>query len=108
MRLLDLSPRFLKRMDNFWQDVESPGASDGIMFLCPKCFEQNKGPVGTHRVICWRPHVPADVNPKPGRWEMKGTGYADLSLVAGSSSVSLTGGCNAHFYVTNGDIRMVP
>jgi hypothetical protein len=108
MRLLDLSPRFLKRTGDSWQqDVERPGDSDGLIFLCPKCFEQNKGPVGTHSIICWRPHVPPDIDPKPGRWEMKGAGFADLTLVAGSSSVNLTGSCNAHFFVTNGEIRMV-
>lgn len=36
--------------------------------------------------------APPDVDPKPGRWEFHGTGYADLSLVAGSSSILLTSG----------------
>ncbi len=35
---------------------------------------------------------------------MHGTGIADLTLVAGSSSVALQGGCKAHFFVRDGAI----
>ena len=76
------------------------------MFLCPRCFQTNQGPVGTHRVICWRPHVPQSFFPVPGRWEMEGSGLSDLTLVAGSSSVLLRGGCDAHFFVRGGEIQM--
>ena len=79
--------------------------ADGIWFLCPKCFAANGGPRGTHGVLCWRPRVPADVDPKPGRWEFHGTGLDDLSLVAGSSSILLQGGCGAHFWIRNGSIE---
>jgi hypothetical protein len=127
VKLADLEPHFLQRRivpchvgapgcdtvsehtqheDSHWVDAITE--ADGIGFLCPKCFAQNAGPKGTHHVICWRPRVPADVNPKPGGWEFEGTGYADLSLVAGSSSVLLQGGCNAHFMVTRGEIEMLP
>jgi len=74
------------------------------MFACPKCFESNKGLVGTHRVLCWRPRVAQTESPRPGRWEFEGTGYDDLTLVAGSSSIALQGGCNAHFFVRDGKI----
>ncbi len=87
-------------------NVEAIGDADGIIFLCPKCFAANGGSLGTHSVVCWSPRVPPDADPKPGRWNLVGTSYADLSLRAGSSSVLLTGGCNAHFYVERGDIRM--
>lgn len=79
--------------------------ADGVQFLCPKCFAANNGPVGTHSVICWRPRVPPDVLPNPGRWEFQGTGLGDLTLVAGSSSILLTAGCKAHFFVRNGGIE---
>lgn len=35
---------------------------------------------------------------------MHGSGYSDLTLRAGSSSVMLTAGCFAHFFVTDGNI----
>ena len=97
MKLAELEPVFLKREIRACR-VGEPDCStvspheaheyyvpstledaDGIMFLCPKCYIENKGEVGTHRVLCWRPRVPADVDPKPGRWEFAGTCYEDLS-----------------------------
>lgn len=78
--------------------------ADGVQFLCPLCFLKNRGSVGTHYVICWRPHVDPQIHPKPGRWEFHGRALEDLSLVAGSSSVQLQGGCNAHFFVRNGEV----
>lgn len=85
--------------------VDDISSADGVMFLCPKCFQANGGSVGTHSIICWRPRVPDDVAPKPGRWELVGTGIDDLTLVAGSSSILLTGGCCAHFFIRNGSIE---
>jgi hypothetical protein len=85
--------------------VDTLAESDGILFLCPKCFVANGGKVGTHSVICWRPRIAPDVDPKPGRWEFEGTSLNDLTLRAGSSSILLTGqGCQAHFHITNGEI----
>jgi len=79
--------------------------ADGVQFLCPKCFAANSGAIGTHQVICWRPRVPPEVCPKPGRWEFEGTSLSDLTLRAGSSSILLIGGCEAHFFIENGAIR---
>jgi len=111
MRLTELEPQFLKWIDDkHWRhgvgDVDvSIQEADGILFLCPVCFVTNKGPIGTHSVICWRPRVPMTTPPGPGRWEFSGTGYNDLTLTAGSSSIHLTGpGCGAHFHITNGEI----
>lgn len=87
-----------------FETTEQLAAADGLMFLCPVCFKRKGGPIGCHQVICWRPHVPQTISPVPGRWEIEGTGYGDLTLVAGSSSVLLTGGCNAHFFVRAGEI----
>lgn len=108
MKLAELEPEFLKRIDDrqYRRDASiSMEDADGIRFLCPVCFKANNGPRGTHSVICWRPRVPAEVSPGPGRWEFAGTGLGDLSLVAGSSSVQLLGGCRAHFFVKNGAIE---
>lgn len=124
MRLLDLEPHFIRReirpcdgtrdcitvsshTEHEWHVyVDAIADADGIMFHCPKCFQSNGGDIGTHMVLCWRPRVPADVSPKPGRWEFEGTGLDDLTLVAGSSSVLLIGGCAAHFLIRSGAIQM--
>ena len=107
LNLKALEASFLKLIpDNSFETVDSINDADGVMFLCPKCFVANKGPVGTHSVICWRPHVPQDVHPIPGRWGFLGNGIDDLELKAGSSSVSLTTGCKAHFFVRDGIIQM--
>jgi hypothetical protein len=123
MKLTELEPNFLRReirpchvgapdchtlSEHTEHEYYLPATfavADGIEFLCPKCSD-GKGPIGVHMVICWRPRVPAGVAPGPGRWEFTGTGLDDLSLVAGSSSIQLEGGCAAHFFVTNGAIRM--
>jgi hypothetical protein len=107
VKLTDLNPQFIKIVSTSeYHNVDSIKDADGIMFLCPMCFEKNKGPVGTHSIICWQPHVSQDFTPKPGRWEFQGTGYDDLTLVAGSSSILLQGeGCGAHFFIQNGEIK---
>ena len=89
-------------------DVDTLAEADGVMFLCPKCFGQNGGPVGTHAVLCWFVgKVADDVDPKPGRWTPTGTGLHDLTFVpsAGrSQSVLLTGGsCGWHGHIVNGE-----
>jgi hypothetical protein len=107
MKLTDLEPQFLKIVDEKnYRHVDLIAEADGVMFLCPKCYMQ-KGftRVGVHSILCWRPHVPQTHRPTPGRWEFTGTGYDDLSLVAGSSGVKLPDeGCAAHFHVRNGEI----
>lgn len=106
MRLTDLRPQFLKRQsDHEWLYVDTAADADGIKFLCPKCFVTKGGPVGCHSVICWRPDIPQTTTPTGGRWRMVGTGYKDLTLVAGSSSVFLEKTCGAHFFIANGDVR---
>lgn len=110
MKLTELEPRFMKRDPGVTEGsstfVDSITEADGVIFLCPVCFVVNKGNVGTHSIICWRPHVPPEINPKPGRWEFSGTGYDDLTLTGNpSSSVLLTTAtCKAHFHVRNGEI----
>lgn len=108
MKFSLLEPTFLTIEDpKTYRLTDRIGEADGVQFLCPVCFMQNQGRVGTHSIICWRPHVSQEVPPTPGRWEFKGTGYGDLTLFAGSSSILLrTSPCKAHFFVENGEVRM--
>lgn len=105
MRLTDLDARFVAHLGGGrLRCVKTIGEADGVMFLCPKCFAANGGPCGTHSVICWSPTVPRDVAPGPGRWTMRGSGIVDLTLIAPSSSIAISGGCRAHFFVRDGAI----
>ena len=87
--------------------------AQGVQFLCPKCFQKNNGPIGTHSVICWSRSkgVPEHAEPGPGRWRLEGTCLADLTLGIDdgckSCSVKLTGdGCGWHGHVTNGEVTL--
>jgi hypothetical protein len=106
MTLAELQAEFLRIVDERTTTTEGATveSADGVWFLCPQCFRANGGPAGTHMVICWRPRVPQSRDPRPGRWEFQGAGLADLSLVAGSSSVQLTSACRAHFFVRGGRV----
>lgn len=109
MNLTQLEPEFIKHKGGgIFSVVETIAEATGVMFLCPKCYQANGGPLGTHRVLCWSPVVPANIKPGPGRWTLVGTGLHDLSLVAGSSSVQLQGGCNWHGFVTGGVVTSCP
>jgi hypothetical protein len=104
MKLTDLQPKFLKRVGDereTWEEIDAITEADGVMFLCPKCFAAKGGPVGTHSVVCWKPHVPQTVDPKPGRWPMTGTGYADLTL---TPSIQIPPPCSWHGFITNGEV----
>lgn len=90
-----------------YRRVASLADAHGLLFLCPKCFVDNKGKVGTHSVLCWFVgKVPDDLTPKPGRWTPQGTCLDDLTFVPSpghSNSVLLTGaGCGWHGFVKNG------
>ena len=105
MMLADLDPHFLKLSGALsYSYTDNMVDAEGLMFLCPACFWSNNGAAGTHAIIVWRPSVPSDVRPGPGRWDFVGSGYADLTLKAGSSSVQITGGCRAHFFIRNGRV----
>ncbi len=106
MRLSDLLPTFLTyKSDGEWTiftPVASMAEAHGIEFHCPKCWQANGGPVGTHIVIAWRRGlVPDSAHPSPGRWEFSGSHFGDLSL---DGSIQTVGGCAAHFNVKNGEI----
>jgi len=111
MRLCDLRPQFLAYIDGtHHKHVDTIEDASGIFFLCPVCYVANKGPVGTHGVICWSRSrgVPDNAVPGPGRWKMVGTGYGDLTLDADppgtQRSVKLEGGCAWHGCITMGEV----
>lgn len=107
LRLTELEPQFMQRNDDtHFTYVDSISEADGIIFLCPLCFENNnKSNIGVHMIICWNLSVPQTTEPTPGRWNLIGTGYKDLSLQADSSSILLTGdGCKWHGFITNGEV----
>ena len=102
MKLTELEPVFLKReSDTTFREVDSIEEADGIQFLCPACYQKEGGNKGVHSVVCWSPRVPQTTSPKPGRWNLVGTGFDDLSLVAGSSSILL--GC-WHGFIRDGEV----
>lgn len=101
--LTQLDPQFLRIISSSHKlCVDRIDEAQGLMFLCPACFEKNQGPVGTHMLITWFKGrgVPDDEDPKPGRWiVVSGTGYADLVLTA-SILISPSGSCPGwHGYV---------
>lgn len=113
MKLTDLEPRWMqferdpngRQIHRYVQDLKE---AHGIMFLCPKCYAANGGPVGTHMVICWfEGRVPDDAVPGPGRWTPSGAGFDDLTFIPGETrkavSVALTGGCAWHGFIANGE-----
>lgn len=108
-----LEPAFLRWRKNdsgvvTFETVATKAEAQGIKFLCPKCFTKNKGPRGTHIVICWSRSAgaPEEATPGPGRWRMDGAGFDDLTLNADppgkARSVWLKGGCGWHGHVTKG------
>lgn len=107
--LRELEARFLRherRGDREYHvEVESIRDAQGVIFLCPLCYQANGGPVGTHSVICWNGTVPLDVAPGPGRWALEGSSIDDLTVGAlpgKTRSVLLTSGCRWHGFITNG------
>jgi hypothetical protein len=109
MKLLELKPSFLKwKDDSHYEQMDTAVGADGIEFLCPVCFRKNGGEAGTHMIICWAPNVPQTTTPKPGRWNLVGSGYDDLTLVNGSSSVLVRGEPGKpdhwHGFVRNGQV----
>jgi hypothetical protein len=104
MKLRELEPTFLKVIDHCQSLMTDDIANaDGIMFKCPKCFSEKKSLKGTHSIMCWQPNVADERHPKGGRWNLVGSCYDDLELQNGSSSI-LQSGCNAHFFIRNGEV----
>lgn len=115
MKLTELEPRFLRYEPRengsvYFVPVETIEEAQGVCFLCPLCFRKNSGPIGTHSVICWSRSrgVPDDASPAPGRWTLRGTGLADLTLDGDppgtARSVLLNGCCQWHGFITDGQV----
>lgn len=130
MRLLDLQPQFLRHAvepagselgrtlpdgtiqwggfpTDVWYDQDQLAGADGIQFLCPKCFEANGGPIGTHSIHVYfagskvPPHLGTNREGQTVRWSVtKGTGYDDLCL---SPSILLLSGCGWHGFIGAAD-----
>lgn len=114
MRLRVLQAEFL-RLDeedssgarSFTRLGDAKGDADGVMFLCPKCFAENGGEVGTHSILIW---FQGSRSTFPVRWEARGSSIDDLTL---SPSIALNENmkdvpgeppiCRWHGHVTNGD-----
>lgn len=109
MRLTELEPSFLVIEDRHTYSVmDDIKTAQGISFVCPECLRKKGSRPGVHSMICWFKDrgVPDDQKPGPGRWVPSGTGYNDLSFIGpGAASVLQQGGCNAHFYIKNGEIQ---
>lgn len=106
MDLYELEPEFFKIVDErTHRPVKDIKEADGLTLLCPLCYKNNgNSNIGTHSIMVYQPHVSQAHAPTGGRWKFVGTGLNDLSLVAGSSSILLNGGCRAHFFIRNGVI----
>lgn len=110
MRLAELEPAWVRWHDgNGMLEVASIDDAQGIRFLCPVCYAANDGPIGTHMVCCWSRSrgVPNDALPGPGRWQLLGSNFEDLTLGAekdSTASVKLPGadGDHAHFHIASG------
>jgi hypothetical protein len=105
--LTQLEPEWLQHVERGHKRITTMAEADGLLFLCPLCYQRNGGNVGTHSVICWfEGRVPDDLKPGPGRWTPKGTGFEDLSFVPGKRvhavSVELLSGCKWHGHIVNG------
>jgi hypothetical protein len=108
LRLPELEASFVhyhaENGHRYHKAVASMAEANGVSFLCPQCYRNNRGPAGTHSIMIMTPSVGAGCPYGPGRWHMEGTSLDDLTLVANSPSVRITGGCHAHFHVRRGKI----
>lgn len=82
MRLAELEPQFVCATDVGYRYADTLTEAQGVWFLCPVCWRQNSGSIGTHGVLVWFRDrgVADDQAPGPGRWNVSGTGYQDLTL----------------------------
>ncbi len=94
-RLADMEGRLYRReADGALVRVETVAEADGVMFLCPSCYDRNSGDVGTHSILVWIAgrEIPASETPLP-RWDASGTALADLTL---RPSINLHPDANRH------------
>lgn len=102
MRLDDLAPAFIKYENNSIYPADNIWEATGIEFMCPICYLNDDK---EHSIICWDSSIPQYVLPNPGRWDLEGNDFEDLSLIGNTtSSVRLMGGCRAHFLIKDGNV----
>lgn len=113
MTLRQLEAQFVQYVERdgrvYHHHVATLAEAQGVDFLCPLCFHNNDGPVGTHHVLCWFTDrgVPDSAFPQPGRWSPAGSGLDDLTFIGpAAASVLLTGGCKWHGFVKNGEATL--
>lgn len=132
MRLIDLEPRFYQHRiepagehhgrqlpdgttqwggfpTSVFYPVEALADADRVQFLCPQCFSDNRGKVGTHRIAIdfigrGTPDEACIRNDEgvPVRWTVQGTCAEDLTL---GPSILMLRGCHWHGFVEQGSIR---
>lgn len=110
MRLTELDPHFLLYCEEngraSWRQTDDIIRAQGILFLCPKCFDEHGGPVGTHSVIIWFRDrgVPDMAEPGPARWSVvsESTDYGNLTL---TPSIRFPTGCKFHGKVQGGEVH---
>lgn len=83
--------------------------AQGISLLCPKCFQQNGGDVGTHWIeVTFTNRGASDdqgshgKDGRPTRWNVSGDCFENLTLIP---SIKLESGCDWHGFITGGEIR---
>lgn len=112
VKLADLDPQWLRYVaDGGLGHVESIDQAQGLMFLCPKCFLANGGPVRTHSVIVWSRSRGVPTRRRQGR----GAGHSPALgfTISPSTAIRLatraridlsgTAGCQWHGFITNGE-----
>lgn len=97
-----------------FHNVDTVTEADQVSFLCPLCFANNKGDVGTHGVMVTFAgrNVPdcagsRNADGKPTRWEASGTNINDLVLTPSillNASQSPEQGCHWHGFVGSSGI----
>lgn len=114
MKLTELEPSLYRyetrnSVEQWKVPVKSLSDAQCIMFLCPKCFVDNNGKVGTHQVEVTfegRGATPEQGSHnkagKPTRWNVSGNGFNDLTL---APSILNEGGCAWHGFITNGQVH---
>lgn len=97
LKLTDLDPHLLKRASPVDYDhTDDVREADGLQLQCPAChWAGQRTGRGSHTITLWH---------DPARWQFAGRSYRDLSLMAGSLVVTLTGGCGARFYIRDGKV----
>jgi hypothetical protein len=107
--LSELEAAFVAMVDRSFHVVDRLADAHGVMFLCPRCFHENGGSVGTESFLCWFADrgVPPDMTPGPGRWRPSGSGLADLTFVGPDAcSIASDNGKHWHGFIRNGRVEV--